>query len=135
MTKFVLRLCQFNRKKPPMSDKIFWHKCVWSDCGAFIETDTHPWCVLHTPSSGPVVEGYSAREAVKSLAPYEIVTFLLNELVKQKNKDGQLRIPGMDDFQLVVTIDTAKVWLAANINTESRPALLCKAHLSGDAEA
>lgn len=99
-----------------MPDDVFWHKCVWTDCGAYIELDNQPWCILHTPLSGPTVEGYSARAAVTVLAPYEIVTLLLNELIKQKRRDGQLTMPGMEELSLSTAIDMGKVWLEANVN-------------------
>lgn len=111
----------------------FWHNCIWSDCPAYIEDDTHPWCYLHTPPSGPVVAGYSAKTAVEMLSPFEIVTELLGELVKQKKKGGQGQF--FEDLSLTAKIETAKVWLKANSNVESRPALSCQAHLTGDAEA
>ena len=99
-----------------MPNEVFWHKCVCSECEAFIETDNQPWCILHTPVSGPIVEGYSARAAVTVLAPYEIVTLLLNELIKQKRRDGQLTMPGMEELSLSTAIDMGKVWLEANIS-------------------
>lgn len=113
----------------------FWHNCIWSDCPTFVETDNHPWCDIHVPPSGPVVEGYSAKTAVELLAPYEIVTELLNELVTQKKRARQNRLPGFEDLSLDAKIEMGKVWLTANLRDERKPVLFCKAHLSGDGEA
>lgn len=41
---------------------IFRHKCANPDCEIIVEYDDEPCCFKHSPDSGSVLPGYSARK-------------------------------------------------------------------------